>query len=130
MDCPVCSQAMITLEMTGVEVDYCVQCRGLWLDAGELELLINDKAAATRLIASFRRTTGQSEQARPCPICDRKMEKVLVGPEQPALLIDRCIKGHGLWFDEGELRDILDRAELDEHSRIKRYLAEMFGHDT
>ena len=37
MDCPVCKQsAMITLELNEVEIDYCMQCEGIWLDAGEL----------------------------------------------------------------------------------------------
>ena len=37
MDCPVCKEsAMITLELDDVEIDYCTQCEGIWLDAGEL----------------------------------------------------------------------------------------------
>ena len=37
MDCPVCKSAMITMELTEVEIDHCLDCGGIWLDAGELE---------------------------------------------------------------------------------------------
>lgn len=43
MDCPVCHNAMITLELAQVEIDHCVECGGIWLDGGELEALIGDK---------------------------------------------------------------------------------------
>ena len=55
------------------------------------------------------------------------MEKVIVGTEMPVLLIDRCRKGDGLWFDEGELHDICNRAKLDKENKISKLLAEMFG---
>ena len=32
MDCPVCKNAMIVLELAEVEVDYCTDCSGIWLD--------------------------------------------------------------------------------------------------
>ncbi len=41
MECPLCK---VTLQMTdrqGVEIDYCPTCRGIWLDRGELEKLID-----------------------------------------------------------------------------------------
>ena len=52
MDCPVCSEPMIVLEYDRVEVDYCVSCQGLWLDAGELELLFGDESACAAYLAS------------------------------------------------------------------------------
>jgi Zn-finger nucleic acid-binding protein len=55
------------------------------------------------------------------------MQKIIVGSSEPSLLIDKCRKGDGLWFDKGELGDIFDRAELDEDNRIQKLLAEMFG---
>lgn len=41
MQCPVCeSSALVLTERSGIEVDHCTQCRGVWLDRGELEKLI------------------------------------------------------------------------------------------
>jgi Zn-finger nucleic acid-binding protein len=127
MDCPVCKNAMITLELAEVEIDYCTGCKGVWLDAGELEMLLDDDGKAKMLISSFNKDTSSSEKARQCPICDKKMEKIDVGSEKPALLIDRCSKGDGLWFDNGELNNIIARAKLDESNKIRKVLADMFG---
>ncbi|MBN1360642.1 MAG: zf-TFIIB domain-containing protein [Sedimentisphaerales bacterium] len=127
MDCPACGEAMVTLELADVEIDHCVGCGGIWLDAGELELLMDDRRKATDLLASFRDDPSSTEASRRCPICDKKMGKIVVGQATPALRIDKCRRNHGLWFDRGELADILDRAQLDKESRIQRLLADMFG---
>ncbi len=129
MDCPACGNAMITLELADVEIDHCVDCGGIWLDAGELELLMDAPQKASRLLASFQEDVSSTEKPRKCPICDKKMAKIVVGQAQPVLLIDKCRRGDGLWFDRGELKAILDRGQLDEDSRIQKLLAEMFAHD-
>jgi Zn-finger nucleic acid-binding protein len=127
MDCPVCKSAMITMELAEAEVDYCTGCKGVWLDAGELEMLLDDDGKAKMLIDSFSKDTTTTEKPKQCPICDKKMEKIIVGHEKPMLLIDRCSKGDGLWFDSGELNSIIARAKLDEHNKITQLLADMFG---
>jgi uncharacterized protein len=38
--CPICDLEMRIAEREGVEIDYCQQCRGVWLDRGELEKII------------------------------------------------------------------------------------------
>jgi|RhiMetdeSRZDD1v2_1073273.scaffolds.fasta_scaffold3007744_1 uncharacterized protein len=40
MQCPVCSVELRMTDRQGVEIDYCPQCRGVWLDRGELDKLI------------------------------------------------------------------------------------------
>ena len=41
MKCPVCKDVTLLMsEKRGVEIDYCPECRGIWLDRGELEKLI------------------------------------------------------------------------------------------
>lgn len=127
MDCPVCKNPMITLELAQVEIDYCTGCKGIWLDAGEMEMLLGDRDKSKDLIASFRKSPHINESPRKCPICLKQMEKIIVGPEQPALVLDRCAKGDGLWFDKGELNNIIDKARLDESNKIKHLLADMFG---
>ena len=127
MDCPFCKNAMITLELSDVEVDHCVNCDGIWLDAGELELLLNDRQKAKELVESFEKDNNPQEEQRQCPICDVKMDKIIVGKTDAVLLVDRCPKGDGLWFDKGELKKIFDKAQLDSENRIQRLLADVFG---
>lgn len=41
MKCPVCKDVTLLMsEKKGVEIDYCPECRGIWLDRGELEKLM------------------------------------------------------------------------------------------
>ncbi|MFO6421544.1 zf-TFIIB domain-containing protein [Hylemonella sp. W303a] len=48
MQCPVCSNARLVMsERQGIEIDYCPQCRGVWLDRGELDKIIDRSQGAT-----------------------------------------------------------------------------------
>ena len=40
MPCPVCNVPLVMSDRQGVEIDYCPQCRGVWLDRGELDKII------------------------------------------------------------------------------------------
>lgn len=40
MKCPNCSVALVMSDRQGIEIDYCPDCRGVWLDRGELDKLI------------------------------------------------------------------------------------------
>lgn len=45
MQCPVDGTQLMMSERSGVEIDYCPQCRGVWLDRGELDKIIERSAA-------------------------------------------------------------------------------------
>lgn len=46
MQCPVCKDQTLTMsERNGIEIDYCPQCRGVWLDRGELDKIIERATA-------------------------------------------------------------------------------------
>jgi uncharacterized protein len=40
MSCPVCRVPLSMSDRQGIEIDYCPQCRGVWLDRGELDKII------------------------------------------------------------------------------------------
>ena len=44
MQCPVCRVALAMSDRQGIEIDYCPQCRGVWLDRGELDKIIERSA--------------------------------------------------------------------------------------
>ena len=47
MQCPACTTERLAMtERQGIEIDYCPKCRGVWLDRGELDKLI-DRGSAT-----------------------------------------------------------------------------------
>lgn len=120
MNCPVCKkEAMIVLEWDQVELDHCTQCRGIWLDAGELELLLEAKNKKDNLLNSFEPCSSGTLKRR-CPICSRKMEKVSCHETE----IDRCTEGHGFWFDLGELDQVL--RFFGSEKKISDWLRELF----
>jgi Zn-finger nucleic acid-binding protein len=47
MKCPVCKDTnLVMTDRQGVEIDYCPQCRGIWLDRGELDKIIERSLAS------------------------------------------------------------------------------------
>ena len=110
MICPACKSGTIVVERSRIELDYCPSCEGVWFDSGELELLLASLGTAgipEYVSGIFRNVeTRSGERKRKCPVCHRTMPKSHVG-EQPRVLIDACRDGHGLWFDGGELDQVL-----------------------
>ena len=46
MRCPVDNETLVMADRGGVEIDYCPKCRGVWLDRGELDKIIERSAGA------------------------------------------------------------------------------------
>ena len=44
MKCPACDVTLVMADRQGIEIDYCPQCRGVWLDRGELDKIIERTA--------------------------------------------------------------------------------------
>jgi Zn-finger nucleic acid-binding protein len=125
---------MIVLELQQVEVDHCLTCGGIWLDGGELELLLGDSAQLVGLFQPVdvkEKTCGEPaervEPIRRCPICLKKMQKVAADSADKSVIIDRCSKSHGLWFDKNELPQVLAAGNLDKEQKIIKLLSEIFG---
>ena len=47
MNCPVCKVDLVMTDRHGVEIDYCPTCRGVWLDRGELDKIV-ERASGER----------------------------------------------------------------------------------
>ena len=75
MDCPVCSdEPMIVLEHNNIEIDFCQNCQGIWLDQGELELLLGS-GPSEDIWAQLNEKVATREQPRRCPHLPEKNEK-------------------------------------------------------
>ncbi|MEE1885371.1 zf-TFIIB domain-containing protein [Pedobacter flavus] len=48
MKCPTCSINLVMTDRNGVEIDYCPECRGVWLDRGELDKIIERSTQNSR----------------------------------------------------------------------------------
>lgn len=121
MQCPGCQQAMLILEYKEIELDHCPACGGVWLDAGELGLLLNGVPEPPAGLALAGTRPGE----RRCPRCPRKMS---VGRfPNSAVEVDSCPALHGLWLDRGELAALAREQAGKADDVVVRHLLELFG---
>ena len=66
MKCPVCNNVDLLLsQRQGVEIDYCPKCRGVWLDRGELDKIIErEQGGALRYQGEAPRFAPEPQQVR------------------------------------------------------------------
>ena len=135
MICPVCESAMIVVEYHDVELDYCHSCKGVWFDSGELELLLESHGLEETKVFLDDILNSQeavsSEKKQNCPVCGHKMKKTAIG-EHPEILIDMCRDEHGLWFDGGEVTQLMrhlagkHQPKHDSREQVISFLEEVF----
>lgn len=118
---------MAALELDEIEIDYCMECRGIWLDAGELELLVESAEKKDRVLNSFVPDNASKETKLRCPICGRMMKKVLCCGDK--VRVDKCRKGDGIWFDKGELYSVVKAGVLDKDNKIIDLMKDIFKKD-
>lgn len=69
MNCPACKDVnLVMTERQGIEIDYCPQCRGVWLDRGELDRLIERASERMPREAGGKRDEGYERT------CDQRRE--------------------------------------------------------
>ncbi|MGN0004411.1 MAG: zf-TFIIB domain-containing protein [Candidatus Gastranaerophilaceae bacterium] len=121
MNCPACNSPLVVVEKNGIELDWCPKCNGFWFDADEWRLLGVKKEEFNPFAYEAVRV---NEKSRKCPICNKTMEKIFVGD----ILLDRCPKLHGIWFDKGELGRFVSFSNSKEKTtKTVRFLGEVFN---
>ena len=109
--CPVDDFTLAPESYEGVEIDRCPHCRGVWLDAGELEAVQDHQdsdfrdvpnAGLSKVSAAIDMAKSASEDIRNCVSCNSGLVKREYAPSSQ-IMIDNCPNGHGIWLDAGEL---------------------------
>lgn len=88
--CPGCSGVMKPFVVSGIELDRCTFCKGLWFDGGELEAVLKKPAQPA---------LDEGSTSRGCPVCVMPMRPAVLG----RLRVETCTKCRGVFLDEGEL---------------------------
>lgn len=107
MNCPRCSGELRVEQYRGIEVDKCVNCKGMWLDYGELDQMEDtvfdkDDVKGSLMYRSFRGDLL-------CPKCQRPMQ--FFSYRAYDLELDFCDQQHGVWLDAGEEKRVLELME-------------------
>jgi Zn-finger nucleic acid-binding protein len=129
MICPACKKDMIVVEYRHIELDYCPTCRGVWFDCGELELMLQTSNIDRTCIGEINNlpVAQTTEKARKCPICHDTMSKNTIGQQTP-IIIDVCRRYDGLFFDGGELHELVKQipGEPGKENPVIGFLGEVF----
>jgi len=115
LPCPACSTLMPPRQISGVGVNECLSCYGLWAPGESFDVLVGraidarQQASPAELRALKPRVAGsnparQGVQYRNCPECDRHMARRNYR-KKSGVIIDLCTK-HGVWLDADELEQI------------------------
>lgn len=126
MNCVACHEPMIVLELDQVEIDYCLACSGIWLDSGELAILLGQPDHVDAILHSLDADLQKRKSQRKCPICLKRMEE-FTPASTSELYIDKCKKEHGLWFDRGELEQVLQLFKTEKSKLVQALLNSMFN---
>ena len=112
MKCQIDGTELKIADRNGIEIDYCPQCRGVWLDRGELDKIIE------------RSTQYEQQQRGPAPSADeakRKRYEVIDDPDTYRAPSDRYERSrHDRDYDDDD-----DDKRYDKR-RKKSFLGEMF----
>jgi Zn-finger nucleic acid-binding protein len=119
--CPACREPLITFELDGVEIDRCLKCGGTWLDAGEFEMLAADSREQGKISDALYKARGERNGERSCLRCRKKLEIIQVNGVE----LDRCPRGHGLWFDKSEIETLIASFKEGEEGKVGRFLGEL-----
>ena len=65
MKCPHCAVDLIMSDRQGIEIDYCPQCRGVWLDRGELDKIVERSTQTARPPEASRDHHDDDDDRRP-----------------------------------------------------------------
>ncbi len=77
MNCPTCNVKLVMSDRNGIEIDYCPDCRGVWLDRGELDKIIERSNAPVAPSNLQQNSRSQPTFNRENPYYEKKKKGLL-----------------------------------------------------
>ena len=106
LKCPSCkNKTLINSEFKNTPVDICENCRGVWLDKGELNKVAHPIQGDIEF-CSHEHTGQKSLSGLYCPRCEGEELLKAKFIEFSNISIDYCPKCDGMWLNDGELKAI------------------------
>jgi len=129
MNCYKCNTEMKKQVKQDVLIDACPTCKGVWLDAGELEMLAGGKQKSKDEILSEAKREIIRDKGRlmvTCEMCPKCQIEPLAQKFVEGVELDYCRKCGGLYFDWSELEKVLARKASSEKGTFKSFFSEIF----
>ena len=121
MKCPNCDGELAPAKHSGVEMEVCPACKGMWLTSQELIELedeVFDFGDDEKGTLVFEPTAD----SRNCPVCGKPMKQFQYRLYD--LNMDFCDAGHGYWLEAGEDQRVLELMTTEEKNLGRKVLAE------
>jgi Zn-finger nucleic acid-binding protein len=115
---------MLTTTFRQWSVNLCPRCESTFYDEKVLATLLRQpdlrlsylRPALLPNLASPH--PGEDQRTRvDCPVCQTKMTREAYSSSNP-MLVDRCVEGHGIWLDDGELGNLVSEWE-NSHQHVE-----------
>ncbi len=98
MKCPQCPESILVMsDRQGVEIDYCPQCRGVWLDRGEIDKIIERSMTAI----PAQQQAAPAPQQKPYPQTQQRQDFEHSG-------YNKSHSGHGNYKRKSWLNELFD----------------------
>jgi Zn-finger nucleic acid-binding protein len=121
MNCPKCASVLTKKYYKGMmEIDYCPNCRGMWLDFNELDQLEDMAFDEDRYKGSLihRECNAQCN----CPACAEQMHEFQYRLFD--LKLELCPNHHGFWLDAGEDERVIEIMRAQQRNMKRKIDAE------
>ncbi len=113
MNCPKCQADMEKVAFADIEIDRCIQCKGIWFDMLEHEHLKAIEASESIDIGDAKVGKRFNEITKvDCPVCHVRMI-AMVDRDQPHIHFESCTTCYGVFFDAGEFTDFKHETVID-----------------
>jgi len=114
MNCPKCQADMEQIRISGIEIDRCTRCQGIWFDQQEQSQVRSARGSYKADIG--HQAIGEYYNAIrniQCPRCDVPMQEEKLRRGRIPIQIEICPQCHGSYFDAGEFRDFAEPTILE-----------------
>lgn len=121
MKCPVCNTSLVQTKRSGVQMEICPSCQGMWLTRQELTALedeifdFGDDEKGSLML-------GSEPTMLKCPQCGKALKSFQYRLYD--LDMDFCEDGHGFWLTADEDKRVLDLMKKEERNLGRTVLAE------
>lgn len=126
MKCPKCSSNLEKKTHKGIEVDYCNNCKGMWLDLEELDQLEDTVFDEDKLKGTLIFSSTPTEYH--CPHCGSQLRSFKY--RLHSLELEYCENEHGFWLDEGEEKRVIELIKARSKSMQRKFDAEIEWEET
>jgi len=110
-ECPSCHAHLTSVAIGNATIEECIPCAGIWVKAADFDAICADEQSETAAMNLPMREMPAEDEDAPvhylkCPTCGQIMNRTVYG-QVSGVVVSTC-RDHGIWFDHGGLRRVIE----------------------